>query len=362
MKQIYLPLKLTLNQLRFVGILIFFSTSVFSQELVIPKISSEWEPHVQYSMSLKRERLIQYLKTYDLKVNDFNNRCGKIAVENTSLIAACKNESDALDKESDYIDKEVAIYKADFEYTEKIYKAYHTQKDLQAIQQIEMEKIIPEIITEVKKDIGKRNEIPNSNVIGIINSLKTKAPPPLPKPFDKLESGDILLVAPDDLKGKVILWGDRIASLSTESKASHTITYLKEINGQKFFMDNLPFQGPTIISERQLMEKYNNNNMDVAKLSGLAQPLNPDEAEKLFKAAVEMQSSNLNSGNSNYGVRGDKNVVCSEASWALINAAIGNKIPGTDFGIKSGVSVQFSPADFYAMKQYFLITSLGSSK
>lgn len=361
MKKIYQQLKLATNQLRFLGILIFFSTSVFSQDLIIPKISLEWEPHVQYSMSLKRERLIQHLKAYDLKVNDFNNRCGKIAVENTSLISACKNESDALDKESDYIDKEVEIYKADFEYTEKIYKTYHTQKDLQAIQQKEMEKIIPVIITEVKKDIKKRNEIPNSNVIGIINSLKTKTPPPLPKKFDELESGDILLVAPEDLKGKVIMWGDRLTSLSTESRASHTITYLKEINGQKFFMDNLPFQGPSIISEKQLMEKYNSN-MDVARLSGLAQPLNPEEAEKLFKAAIEMQSSNLNSRNTNYGVWGENNVVCSEASWVLINSAVGNKIPGTDFGIKSGISVKFSPADFYAMKQYFLITSLGSSK
>jgi hypothetical protein len=198
---------------------------------------------------------------------------------------------------------------------------------------------------------------------GIYNTLSNNAPPLPYKNFDELQPGDVILVAPDDIPGKAILWGDQIASGSTESAASHTITYLKEVNGQKLFMDNVPLHGPTIISEKQLKEKYGSRNMDVAQLSkfGIAQPLNEAEAEKLFKAAVKMQSDNINSGNSNYGVRGDNNMVCSEASWALINST-GRTIPGTDFGVKSKFDVNFSPADFYARKQYFLITSLNMSK
>jgi hypothetical protein len=198
---------------------------------------------------------------------------------------------------------------------------------------------------------------------GISNSLSNNAPPLPYKKFDELQSGDVLLVAPDDMVGKVIRWGDQVGSGSKESSASHTITYLKEVNGQKLFMDNVPFQGPTIISEKQLKEKYGNKNMDVAQLSsfGVAQPLNEAESEKLFKAAVKMQSDNINSGNTNYGGWGKNDLVCSEASWALINST-GRTIPGTDFGIKSGVGVNFSPADFYARKQYFLITSLSMSK
>jgi len=198
---------------------------------------------------------------------------------------------------------------------------------------------------------------------GIYNTLTNNAPPLPYKKFDELQSGDVLLVAPDDMVGKAIRWGDQLGSGSTESSASHTITYLKEVNGQKLFMDNLPSKGPTIISETQLREKYGNKNMDVAQLSsfGVAQPLNEVEADKLFKAAVKMQSDNINSGNSNYGIKGDNNMVCSEASWALINST-GRSIPGTDFGIKSTVGVNFSPADFYARKQYFLVTSLNMSK
>jgi len=338
------------------AILLLTASLLFAQDLVIPKISSYWEPHTQYSMSAKRERLIAHLKAYDAKILDFNSRCGTIPTDNTSLISACKQESAILDKESDEIDREIEIYKADFDFTEKIYKAYKDQKENQAKQQKEIEAMMPGMIIEQKQLIQQRS--PNQNAIGIINSYKNKVPPLPHKRFDELESGDVLLVAPDDMAGHAIRLGDWIGSLSTESKASHTVTYLKEINGQKFFLDNLPFEGPTIISEKQLDEKYRNRNMDVAKPAflGVAEPLKPDEAEALFKAAVEMQAANLNSGNTNFGVRGDNDIVCSEASWALINST-NHKIPGTDFGIKSAF-VNFSPADFYAQKQYFLVTPL----
>lgn len=197
---------------------------------------------------------------------------------------------------------------------------------------------------------------------GISNTLSNNAPPLPYKTFNELQPGDVLLVAPGNMVGKVIRWGDQVGTGSKESSASHTITYLKEVNGQKLFMDNLPLHGPTIISEKQLREQYGNSNMDVAQLSkfGVAQPLNKEEADKLFKAAVKMQSDNINSGNTNYGGWGKNDLVCSEASWALINST-GRTIPGTDFGLKRGVGVDFSPADFYAMKQYFLVTSLSMS-
>lgn len=340
----------------FVAILLLLASLLSAQDLVIPKISSEWEPHTQYSMSVKRERLIAHLKAYDAKIMDFNARCGAIPIDNASLISACKQESAILDKESDLIDKEIEIYKADFDYTEKIYKAYKNQKENQAKQQKEIEAMLPGIIVEQKQLIQQRSQ--NKNAIGIINSYKNKIPPVPHKRFDELEPGDVLLVAPDDLIGHAIRLGDWMGSLSTESSASHTVTYLKEINGQKFFLDNTPFHGPIIISEKQLNEKYGNRNMDVAKTAflGVAEPLKPDEAEALFKAAVEMQAANLNSGNTNFGAWGKNDIVCSEASWTLINSTK-HKIPGTDFGIKSTI-VNFSPADFYAMKQYFLITPL----
>ena len=57
-----------------------------------------------------------------------------------------------------------------------------------------------------------------------------------------------------------------------------------------------------------------------------------------------------------YGPWGKDNVVCSEADWALINAA-GRNIPKSGDRIKTGAGVDFSPADFQN-SQYFLVTPL----
>jgi len=215
-----------------------------------------------------------------------------------------------------------------------------------------------------RKMLKERLAYSNKWSDGLSNSLTSNTPPLPYKSFDELQSGDVLLIAPAKWDpSKVIRWGDQFASGSKESSASHTVTYLKEVNGQKLFMDNQPFKGPTIISEKQLIETYGHRNMDVATLSnsGVAQPLNEIEAEKLFKAAVKMQSDNLNAGKSNYGAWGENDILCSESSWALIKAS-GRKISGTDFGIKSGIGIDFSPADFYSKKQYFLVTPLTTSK
>ena len=216
-----------------------------------------------------------------------------------------------------------------------------------------------------KKLLSKRLEQSNKWCSNLTNSLTLKVPPLPYKNFDELQPGDVLLIAPEDtdMLGKGIRWADHLGSGSTESSASHTVTFLKEVNGQKLFMDNLPSTGPTIISEKQFVEKYGQRSMDVAQLSkiGLADPLNDVEAEQLFKAAVKMQSNNLNSGNTNYGLKGEDQIVCSEASWTLIKAS-DRKISGTDFGIKKNIGINFSPADFYAQKQYFLVTPLNISK
>lgn len=215
-----------------------------------------------------------------------------------------------------------------------------------------------------KKMLKDRLVYTNKWAAELSNSLTSNAPPLPYKSFNELQAGDVLLIAPatwDPSKG--IRWVDQLASGSSESSASHTVTYLKEVNGQKLFMDNQPFKGPTIISEKKLIETYGHRSMDVAQLSacGVAQPLNDIEAEKLFKAAVKMQSDNLNADKSNFGAWGKNDIVCSESSWALIKAS-GRKISGTDFGIKSSIGIDFSPADFYSQKQYFLVTPLTTSK
>jgi hypothetical protein len=101
----------------------------------------------------------------------------------------------------------------------------------------------------------------------------------------------------------------------------------------------------------------------------LAQPLNKKEGKALFSAAVEMAQKNnqklINKdtwfgkyllNDTNYGAWGDNNVVCSEADWAVINAA-GRTIPNSDNKLKLFLGLNFSPSDFYN-SPYFLVTPL----
>jgi hypothetical protein len=205
--------------------------------------------------------------------------------------------------------------------------------------------------------VEERLREPNEYASEIYKSLKTNAPPPPWKTFNELQSGDVLLI-----EGKAIAYLDNKFSAGNDtSKASHTVLYLKEVNGKKLFLDNQPFEGPRIISEDTFQELYGPRQAQVAKL---AQPLNEQEGKKLFTAAVEMAQKNRKEIannwfgtpllDTNYGVWGKENVVCSESDWALINTA-GRKIPKSGDRIKVGLGVDFSPAD-YQNSKYFLVT------
>ena len=229
-----------------------------------------------------------------------------------------------------------------------------------------------EWIKQQKENFAKRLEEPNPWCNSIYNSLKTNVPPLPFKKFDELQPGDVLLFAPqvgtfDGAQGAAVADISNFGQKSQESNASHTVTFLKETTeGKKLFMDNMPGEGPVIISEVELRNRYNKRDASVAKLSGLAQPLNTEEAEKLWEKAKEMQSKNTEfknntsnypwSDESMYGV-GKDNVVCSKASWTLLKSA-GRELPLSQSWITNKIGVDFSPADFYAYKQYFLITPL----
>jgi len=210
-----------------------------------------------------------------------------------------------------------------------------------------------------KQLIEQRLIEPNKYADSIYKSLKTNAPPLPWKTFNELQPGDVLLI-----EGRVIAAVDnKLSSGDNASKASHTVIYLKEVNGRKLFLDNQPLEGPRIISEDEFFRLYGTRGAQVAKL---AQPLKEKEGKQLFKAAVEMAQKNrkeiFNNWfgtpllDTNYGLWGKENVVCSESDWALINAA-GRNIPKSGGRIKMGLGVDFSPADFYN-SQYFLVTSL----
>ena len=230
-------------------------------------------------------------------------------------------------------------------------------------EQDEFEKMNAAWMKKQKQLIEQRLMEPNKYATAISKSLKTNAPPPPWKTFNELQAGDILLIEGEGISKGINYVDNKLSSGDNASNASHTVTYLKEVNGKKLFLDNQPFEGPRIISEDEFLELYGPRGVHVAKL---AQPLNEKEGKDLFAAAVAMAQKNRKEIannwfgapllDTNYGAWGKENVVCSEADWALINAT-GRNIPKSGDRIKVSLGVDFSPADFYN-SPYFLVTPL----
>jgi hypothetical protein len=217
------------------------------------------------------------------------------------------------------------------------------------------------------KIVERRLQESNKWSRALAASLTTKAPPLPYKKLSELQSGDVLLIAPakTDLIGKTINAADSAISGTKTSDASHTVLFLKQVNGIRFFLDNIPGEGPRIVPEAYILNKYGKRSMDVAKL---AQPLRVDEGEKLYQAAREMRAKNVDRikenkwfDATNYGAWGKNNVVCAEADWSLLRTA-GRAIPESNDRLKKGLGIDFSPADFHGDMRYFLVSPLSLSE
>lgn len=212
--------------------------------------------------------------------------------------------------------------------------------------------------------IEQRLVEPNKNAAAAYRSLNSHVPPLLGKGFHELQPGDVVLLAGDGKGSKLMASADsNLTSGKGSSIASHTVIFLKEVNGKKLFLDNQPFQGPRIITEEEFLKVYGQRSAEVARL---AEPLNPQEGKRLFSAAVKMAQENRQEVaknwfgspllGSNYGAWGKEDVVCSEADWVLINNA-GRQIPKSENQAKVDAGIDFSPAD-YSNSPYFIVTSL----
>lgn len=212
----------------------------------------------------------------------------------------------------------------------------------------------------------------------VLESVKARRDPPVAprKSFADLRSGDVLLVAPPegyspgDLASKGLKFVDKLTSWewgAGSSQASHTLMYLKTVNGQKLFLDDQLGQGPRIKTEEMILKEYAGRSMDVAH------PIARIDADKLWDAAKELTVQNIDhiEGSplrlSTYNLYGDDHMVCSEASrWALVQAWPGldenNQLRDTASPFKKMLGVYFGPANFYADRQHFIVSGLDMPK
>ena len=228
----------------------------------------------------------------------------------------------------------------------------------------------PAVKAGILRDIEGAIEPRGADVTAVVRSFKPLAGrvPPLAKRFDNLRVGDVLLVRqPDDVtsldfyKSGWIIIVDKALSVNLRARASHTFLFVKEVDGVKLFLDNMPGQGTRIKTEAQIAAEYSGLAMDVAR------PLSAVDAGRLWAAARETGIKSLKAfaargdnwiDTTDYGPYGDDDMVCSEtARWALVKA--GMVVPETSSAIKDFVfGVDYGPADFYVDKTNFLITPL----
>ena len=231
-------------------------------------------------------------------------------------------------------------------------------------EQDEFEKMNAEWMKKQKQLIEQRIREPNEYAGAISKSLKTNAPPPLPpRKYEMLQPGDVLLISPDDNKSFWINVGDRLSSAS-QSPASHTVLFLKEVNGKKLFLDHTSERGSHVISEEEFLSTYGHRDALVA------QPVKETDTDaiwehtkELVKKEQEKQAKNTESrtdylrDKSGFGLYGPDNMVCSEADrWVLVNSGL--KIPETASPLKRLLGIHYGPANFFSDDKNFIITPL----
>jgi len=187
----------------------------------------------------------------------------------------------------------------------------------------------------------------------------------------------VLLVNKEGIAGYAIWAADTISS-ATGSPASHTVLFLKEVNGVKLFLDNTSGLqtgeaagvGPHIITGETFLRLYGHRGAGVAELASpdfdVAQPLSHSQAQKLWDVASgvarkELADERQKEGNlidkTDYGFWGD-DMVCSDASrWALVKST-GRSIPPSRSPLKKLLNISFGPANFFGDRQDFIITPL----
>ena len=211
-----------------------------------------------------------------------------------------------------------------------------------------------------------QQQIDSTTKIEVWNPMK-------PKTTKDLKPGDVILVEGTGVAGNLIQGVDILFTGSATTNASHTLTYLKEVDGVKLFLDNNPSIGAVIISEQQMREKYDGRGTEIARMTGA--PLDSTQVKLLWNKAIEMQQKNNQEALFSYNSSGEKkfiagtewgiigdDMVCSEASWELIKATgrkdFNPQAKGWFNGMFKKNTIGFSPADFYENNQYFLISTL----
>lgn len=178
--------------------------------------------------------------------------------------------------------------------------------------------------------------------------------------LSKLTPGDILLVSPLEysLKDNVIYVADRIyrrkpIEFEKGDKAYHTLTFIgRDAGGHTLYLDNTSGKGSHILSETAFKQEYKEYKIFVSR------PVFPVDGKLILQAALDASRHTSDTKrllDSDYGVFGKDDIVCSEKSAYVVFLA-----RGTPSYEKQGL-IDVTPNDFFdkeKLGKYFCMSTL----
>lgn len=195
--------------------------------------------------------------------------------------------------------------------------------------------------------------------------------PPKPeaiRSLGALKAGEIILVnseKPGGLADLVQGFLDRkISDRPDRAPVSHAFVYLGKSGSHRLFLDNQLGEGPRIIGETELRQRYGHRQLFTAR------PTMPIDGTALFRAAADYARSNeaaINRGHgllgTKYGVFGKDNFVCSETSLFAVARASNGALDSLTHDLRAKKKfdiIKVTPGDIYDQDGlgYFTVRSL----
>lgn len=208
------------------------------------------------------------------------------------------------------------------------------------------------------RDAVARTRAWSDDVRTAIAALTIPSPSTRFSTLNNLEPGDVLLLAPSDATGRIIVEADRFArtaeSFATgdvmqayatdRREVAHAVTVVKRVAGRMLILDHT-LAGSRMLGERDFQRLYGGRSYYVAR------PRDAVDGRTLWSVARDAALQRK----SDYGLFGDK-AVCSERAAVCVARATGRPEPH-----RLG-PVDMTPADFFDREgrgKYFVIMPFG---
>ena len=353
---------------------------VFGQPAQLPSVPHYVPQKLRDSLELVRAGLESRVDAYRSRKSAYDAKCSLIRADDAVTINLCKAEYAAVIPEATALQQDRAGFRAFINRLDSLNAAASKIAKLDPAAPTEP----PSPVIDEESQFYANpiewydraalrvrhavylNKKWTGEALKAINSLTPLPPTAALTRLSALSAGDVLLVAPvnvqhsaaEYVKGELISLGDYgvraitafanggLASATSvqRSDISHSLTFIREVNGHMLFLDH-DTKGTRVIDDRQFLKEYGMREMMVAR------PQEIVDGRQLWEAAHDLGTKERG-----YGVTGDK-VVCSQ--MCAIAVARATK---TDYTAGNLGPIDVTPGDFYDktgnVGKHFVVTRL----